>query len=69
MIEFIKEGTWFFSLLVGFIFFFLLASGFNNRALNQVRDKTVSILAVFISIICGLVVAVFTYVLATIFIH
>ncbi|MFA5514980.1 MAG: hypothetical protein WDA20_01715 [Desulfuromonadales bacterium] len=67
MLSYIENNTQFFALLIGFVAFFIIASGFNHRQIGKVEDKTVAILAVFIAILCGMVAGLCAFVIAIIF--
>ena len=66
MYSFMQSQPWSFSLLTGFLFFIFLASAFNHRKMNKVHDKTVPILTIVVSLLCGVVVTLFVNVLVNI---
>jgi hypothetical protein len=65
----IFEHTGSFSILVGFLFFIFLASRFNHIRMSKVGDRSVAGLYILMSALCGTVISVMAYVLATLFHH
>ncbi|MEJ2699061.1 MAG: hypothetical protein P8Z70_05300 [Desulfuromonadales bacterium] len=57
--DFIHGNVGSFSLLIGFMAFLYTASRFNHKKMNQVKDRDVVILCLVVSVLIGMVVALF----------
>jgi len=65
MYDFMYNNAWSVSILVGFFCFVIISSKFCHFGVNEAKDKGVAPLCIFVSALCGVVVAVVVHVLVS----